>query len=188
MKNSSLHFNFVPGQNRRKLWLYTVHHALVLEILTEAMASDLSLRYAITEYASNDFQKQAMATIETRNLPVSMAVAKASFVAVTESAFELTQTIMSQSPSSCVSETQITRRVAFEIKILAAAKLELDQNREDNAKVGIALAATIPGLGGPGDGWTLGKDWTNGYMAWNLASSLMLNKPTSAITKTENTK
>ena len=47
--------------------------------------------------------------------------------------------------------------------------------------MGIALAASIPGFSGPEVGrWTLGQDWTDGYMAWDLAYTLSLEDPTSS--------
>ena len=183
MRNSSLHFSFYDGQDLKKLWSYATHHALVLELLTEAMDHDLSLHYAITEYARNDFQAQAMATIEERykGQPETIEFYRAKFVGITQSAFDLSQNRMSQSPSSRDLQASLARRAALEIDILEAVKLDLDQKHQENARVGIALAASIPGFSGPGVGrWTLGEDWTDGYMAWNLAFTLSVEGPTSS--------
>ena len=146
MRNSSLHFSFYDGQDLKKLWSYATHHALVLELLTEAMDHDLSLHYAITEYARNDFQAQAMATIEERykGQPETIEFYRAKFVGITQSAFDLSQNRMSQSPSSRDLQASLARRTALEINILEAVKLGLDQKTPRQRQSGDRLGCEHP--------------------------------------------
>ena len=146
MRNSSLHFSFYDGQDLKKLWSYATHHALVLELLTEAMDHDLSLHYAITEYARNDFQAQAMVTIEERykGQPETIEFYRAKFVGITQSAFDLSQNRMSQSPSSRDLQASLARRTALEINILEAVKLGLDQKTPRQRQSGDRLGCEHP--------------------------------------------
>eukprot|EP00971_Amphidinium_carterae_P194979 3869021-Amphidinium_carterae.1 len=76
-------------------------------------------------------------------------------------------------PAASIMRSRASRDF-LQLNILEAVKLDFQTGFDSNARVGIALAATVPGLPPASRtlDWTPGRDWIDAYNSWNLAFTM----------------
>mmetsp|Transcript_47824 Transcript_47824/g.111546 ORF Transcript_47824/g.111546 Transcript_47824/m.111546 type:complete len:745 (+) Transcript_47824:45-2279(+) len=165
--NSSLHLQLSPMELSR-----LVHVAIVLNELTIAMVMNDDIRAKVAEvvrYHVPDIMRKGLDAIPTEEL---RAFAWAKYSGVAEK-FWMSSLSWAADPAASIMHSHAYRDF-LQLNILEAVKLDFQSGFDSNARVGIALAATVPGLppAARALAWTPGRDWIDAYNSWNLAFAM----------------
>ena len=161
---------------------FQVNIAVVLDAITDAMVEDLSVAAEISQII---IERQ----VEIRNI-VSVATSDDVLEFVQHKydgiADSLKQSINGLATNSQNSGAAFSWRAFLQTNILEAVKMDIVNGNDDNARVGIALAANVgfePVYQNHRLEWPLGKDWVDAYISWNTAFvfSMMHTMPSKLI-------
>eukprot|EP00971_Amphidinium_carterae_P123130 2438245-Amphidinium_carterae.1 len=134
------------------------------------MNDDIRAKVAeVVRYHVPDIMRKGLDAIPTEEL---RAFAWAKYSGVAEK-FWMSSLSWAADPAASIMHSQFTRDF-LQLNILEAVKLDFQTGFDSNARVGFALAATVPGLppAARALAWTPGRDWIDAYNSWNLAFAM----------------
>ena len=145
--------------------LYAIHIGVVLEVLTGVLPTDLSALHEVSEIMENS-QRLAKARFTSGIYSTSMQeFHDAKYNGVAHSLGTLAKHMASN-------ENLDFDQSRFQTNILEAVKIDIVNQFNANARVGLAVA-TRSAFGGVVDDheyrWRLGKELIDAYMTWNMA-------------------
>ena len=147
-----------------------VHSAVVLDALTDAMFKDISVASEVSKVLIG--RRAEMDKILLDQVSGETAgFYKHKIDGILYSIKQLVRDIATNTQ-------QYGKDKAVAINILEAVKLDIMNGNDDNARVGIALAANVgfePSYENQRMEYPLGKDWVDAYISWNLAFVTSIN-------------
>ena len=167
--NMACSFQDVVPNMERDFLEYLINEAVVLDRLTDAMYEDLVVVAEVVHVLLEVKEKRE----ETYLAREGFSKAQLEFMSNKFDGIVYTlKTTMHKLAENINAADYPSVASTLQTNILEAVKLDILNGYQSNARVGLALAASVdfdPFIEDHKQMWALGEDWANAYLSWNLA-------------------